>query len=436
MKLNIETTSALRRKLLIELEPDEITRELDRAYNELRRGVVLKGFRRGHAPRNLLERFFGDQVRGDVIQRLLKEYTAKALAENNFKPVVEPEIATEEANLPEALKFSAAFDLKPEIVIKDYQDLRIPEQTVEIKDEDVDAGLERIRQRQAKLKKVEGRTAVCEGDVVLAVIGAFAEGKPLSEDQGQSRLLEVSRRNLAHGIDELLIGAEAGKEISATRSYGADYEHKELAGKTVEWRATVKEIYQRELPALDDEFARDQGDCQSLAELRERVHRDLLEQASAEADARARQGLLDLILERNPFELPDSLVVREQRAMESELGATLRAGGLAEEQVAERLRIDAEDLKTRAEKRARVALMLDALAEQESITVSDDELAERLGIIMRQGAGRGRDRLTEIYSHEENREALRGSMRREKVLDHLLAHAKGTAEGAPAPSQP
>jgi trigger factor len=436
MKLNIENTSALRRKMLIEVEPDEVKRELDRAYNELRRGVVLKGFRRGHAPRNLLERFYGDQVRGDVIQRLTKEYTAKALAENDLKPVVEPEIVTEEANLPETLKFSAVFDLKPEIVIKDYQDLRVLPETVEVTDQDVDAALEQIRQRQAKLKKVEGRTAVGEGDVVLAVVEAYANGKPLSEGQQQSRLIEVSRRTLAHGVDELLVGAELGKEARATRSYAADYDHKELAGKTVEWRATVKEIYQRELPALDDEFARDQGDCQNLAELRERVHRGLVERARAQADARARQGLLDLILERNPFELPESVVVREQRAMESELGAALSAGGLAEEQVAERLRIDAEELKTRAEKRARATLVLDALAEQEGITVSDDEFADRLGAIMRQSAGRERDRLAEVYEREENRDALRGSMRREKVLDHLLARAKGETEGAGAPSQP
>ena len=120
MQVNIETPSALRRKVTIEIEQDEIKRELDQAYSELRRGVVLKGFRPGHAPRNLLERFFGDQVRGEVIQKLVREYTEKALEENSLKPIVTPEIVTEETDLNKSLKFSATFDLRPEITVKDY----------------------------------------------------------------------------------------------------------------------------------------------------------------------------------------------------------------------------------------------------------------------------------------------------------------------------
>src|ERR1700691_4410163 len=131
MNVNIEEPNSLRRKLTIEVEPDEIKSELDLAYNELKRSVVLKGFRPGHAPRNLLERFFGDQVRGDVIQKLVKEYTDKALEENSLTPVVEPEIVTEETDLKQALKFSAVFDLKPELVVKDYQELKVQTPTIE-----------------------------------------------------------------------------------------------------------------------------------------------------------------------------------------------------------------------------------------------------------------------------------------------------------------
>lgn len=435
MNVNIETSSALRRKLTIQVESDEIKRELDRAYNELRRGVVLKGFRPGHAPRNLLERFFGDQVRSDVIQRLVKEYTDKALEENNLKPVVEPEIVTEETNLPETLKFSAVFDLKPELAIKDYENLRIPEQTVVVTDKEVDDTIEGLRARQASLKKVEGRTTAEEGDIVVVSLEACEDGKPLPDTKSENRLLELSRRNLAHGLDELLIGAQVGQEARKTRTYGADYEQKELAGKTVEWRATVKEIYKRELPPLDDDFAKDQGDCQNLQELRDRVRADLIARARAEADSRAGQGLLDLILERNPLEAPESLVTREQRAIEGDLASTLRAGGIAEEQIAERVKASEEEIKTRAEKRARSALVLDALAEQEKIEAGDDELAERIGAIMRQSGGRNRDRLADFYSHEENRQALRQSLRREKVLERLLERAKSGPQPQEAPSQ-
>ncbi len=428
MQVNIETPSALRRKVTIEVEQDEIKRELDHAYNELKRGVVLKGFRPGRAPRNLLERFFGDQVRGEVIQKLVREYTEKALEENSLKPIVAPEIVTEETDLNKSLKFSATFDLKPEITVKDYEGLKVPESTVEVKEEEVDKTLQALRERQGTLKKIDDRTEVKDGDYVLAAVEGFVDDKPLSTGKTEDRLLEVSKRALAHGLDEILIGAQAGQEKRGLRTYDPDYAQKDLAGKTVEWRVNVKEIYERVLPELDDEFAKDNGSA-DLADLRSKVREDLERHAREEADARVRQGLLELAIERNPIEVPESLVHREQHAMEEELASTLRAGGLAEGEIDQRLKAAADDLKQRAEKRARTALVVDALADQEKIEVSDEELGDRVARIVTE-AGRMRDRAAEFYRQAENREGLRATMRREKALDLLLARAQRGEEGA------
>lgn len=430
MQVNIETPSALRRKVTIEVEQDEIKRELDQAYNELKRGVVLKGFRPGRAPRNLLERFFGDQVRGEVIQKLVREYTEKALEENSLKPIVTPEIVTEETDLGKSLKFSATFDLRPEIIVKDYEGLKVQESTAEVKEDEVDQMLAALRERQATLKKIEDRKQVQEGDYVLATVEGLVDDKPLSEGKAQDRLLEVSKRALAHGLDEILIGAELGQEARGTRTYEADYSQKELAGKTVEWRGNVKEIYERILPELDDEFAKDNGST-DLADLRNKVREDLERRAKSEADARVRQGLLDLVIDRNPIEIPESLVEREQQAMAEELSSTLRAGGLPPDQIDERMKTAADDLKQRAEKRARTALILDALAEQEKIEVNDEELGDRVAKIVTD-AGRARDRAADYYRHEENREVLRSTMRREKALDLLLERAQREDESASA----
>ncbi|MGH7836736.1 MAG: trigger factor, partial [Candidatus Binataceae bacterium] len=295
MNVNIETPSALRRKLTIELEPAEINSELDRSYNELRRSVQLRGFRPGHAPRPLLERFFGDQVRGDVIQKLIKEYTDKALEEHALTPIVQPEIVTEESDLKKAqLRFSAIFDLKPEIVVKDYADLKVQQATVEVSDDEVNTALERLRERHGTLKKVEGRNVVADGDFIVASFEAFDDGKPLPQTKFEDRIVRVNPGEPAHGLDEILRGAATGVELRRERSYPDDYVEKEVAGKTVEWRATVKDIYERVLPALDDEFAKDQGEFQNLDELRAAIRKDLEAQARQQADARARQGLIDL----------------------------------------------------------------------------------------------------------------------------------------------
>src|SRR5579863_404843 len=407
MNVNIESPSALRRKMTVELEPTEVNRELDRAYNELKRSVQLKGFRPGHAPRNLLERFFGDQVRGDVIQKLVREYTEKALEENSLKPVVDPEIVTEETDLAKAqFRFSATFDLKPDLVVKDYQDLKVPKAKIEVSEAEVDAALERLRERNATLKKVEERNVVNEGDFVVAAFEGFEDGKPVAGTKFEDRIVRVAKDTLARGLDEVLLGATSGTEVRKTRNYPADYAEKDVAGKTVEWRATVKDIYERNLPTLDDEFAKDQGEFQSLADLRAGVRQDLERQAGEEADGRARQGLLELIIERNPVDVPESLVAREQRSLEAEAAIALEAAGLPREAALERARQDPEESKSRAEKRARSALIVDAIADQEGVEITDDEVADRVGRIVTQSGGRQRERLADYYSHEENRAAL------------------------------
>jgi len=430
MNVNIENTSALRRKMTIEVEPDEINRELNRAYNELKRSVVLKGFRPGHAPRPLLERFFGDQVRGDVIQKLVKDYTDKALEENSLTPVIPPEIVTEETDLKKALKFSAVFDLKPELEVKDYQELKVQTPHIEVTEEEVNAELKRMRERRGVLKKVEGRTMVEENDFVVAAFEAFEDGKGIEGTKVDDRLLKVSKETLAHGLDEVILGVEAGVEVRKPRSYPADYVEKEVAGKSVEWRATVKEIYAHVIPELDAEFAKDEG-FDDLEALRAKAREVLEGRARNEANGRARQGLLDLIIERNPVELPESLVAREIRNVEHELASNFEAAGMSHEDAHARARENADDIKTRAEKRSRSALIVDAIADQENIDVTDDEVAERIGQMVTY-AGRARDQMAEHYRSEENRAALKQVMRREKTLDLLLTRAQGENANAAA----
>jgi trigger factor len=428
MNVNIETPSALRRKITIELEPDEIKRELDRAYNQLRRSVQLKGFRPGRAPRNLLERFFGDQVRGDVIQKLQKEYTDKALEENDLRPVVEPEVVTEESDLRKPqVRFTATFDLKPQIEIKDYQDLKVPKARVEVTEEQVGQALERLRERNGTLHKVE-RRIVQPGDFVLASFEAFEGDKPLPDSKFEERMVRVSSEELRHGLDELIAGTELGTETRKHRSYPTDYYERDLAGKTLEWRIKANDIYERVLPNLDDEFAKDQGEYQSLAELRDAMRLELERRAGEEADAHARQGLLDLIMERNPIEVPESLVAREQRNLELEAAAALESLGMSREAALARARQEPDDLKARAEKRARSGLIVDAIAAQENVEVTADDIAERIATLVTQSSGHQRERLADFYKHQGNRDALGQVMRREKTLDRLLSRAKAVDE--------
>jgi len=423
MNINVESSSPLRRKVTIELDQDEIGQELDRSYSQLKRSVHLKGFRPGHAPRQMLERLFGDQVRAEVIQKLIKESTEKALQEHHLTPVAEPEIVTEETDLKKALRFAAVFDIKPEIVVKDYENLKVPRHEVTVTEEQVDAALQRLRERLASLKKVEDRTRVEPGDFVIAELEAVADGATIPGSKLESKLMEVSDKAIAHGLHEVLSGAEVGVGGSSRRSYPADYPEKDLAGKDVEWRYKVSEIFRRVLPNLDDEFAKDQGEFQSLADLRHKLNHDLLAQAREEADARVREGLLDIVVERNPVEIPQSLIERELHAMEAQFAGALQLRGMPAEQAMEAAHKNHDEFKPEAEKRARRGLILDTLAEQEQVEVSDEEVAERIAALVTR-AGRERERAADFYKNEDNRAAMRQTMRREKVLNLLLERAQ------------
>jgi trigger factor len=264
---------------------------------------------------------------------------------------------------------------------------------------------------------------VAENDFVVAAFEAFEDDKAIAGTKVDDRLLKVSKETLAHGLDEVLIGAEAGTEVRKPRSYPADYVEKEVAGKSVEWRATVKELYNHVIPELDAEFAKDEG-FDDLEALRAKAREVLEGRARNEANGRARQGLLDLIIERNPVDLPESLVARETRNVEHELASNYEAAGMSHEDAHARARENADDIKARAEKRSRSALIVDAIADQENIDVTDDEVAERIGQMVTY-AGRARDQMAEHYRSEENRAALKQVMRREKTLDRLLERAQG-----------
>ena len=289
-------------------------------------------------------------------------------------------------------------------------------------EQEVNAALENLRQRLAPLKKVTDRNVVESGDLVIAELEGFDEGKAIPGSKTEPRLLEVSDQTLAHGLHEVLIGAEVGTPVHKVRSYGAEYKEPGLAGKSVEWRAVVKEIFRRELPALDDEFAKDHGECQTLEELRAKLRERLLEHAREQADARVRQGLLDLVIERNPIEIPESLVARERQAMEAEMAAMLEAGGMAREEALERARQNRDELGPRAEKRARGGLIVNALAEQERVEISDDEVAKRVARQVTQSGER--ERAARFYAEPENLAALKRSMLREKTLRLLLDRAQ------------
>jgi trigger factor len=288
---------------------------------------------------------------------------------------------------------------------------------VEVEEHEVEAVLRRLQEAMAQVRPVQDRDVVQSGDVAVLDYQGFVDGRPLAGLRAESRAVEVGRGEVLPQLEERLIGLTKGSTTEIAVRYPEEGVRADLAGRWVTFRVTVKEIGVKELAALDDEFAKDHGECETLAQLRERVRADLLAAARRREEERVRDELLGRLVERNPVEVPASLVERRFERMLVELGVA--AEGRRPE-LPEELR---RELMERARRQVHGMLVLEALARQEGLSVEESEVGERIASI----AGAAGERAAQVqawYRQEENREGLRAHLLREKALALVVDRAK------------
>ncbi len=423
MKVQVEEISPTRRKLQIEIPAERVASEFERAYREIARRASIPGFRRGRAPRGVIERHFGDAIRSDVMTNLVREGFASALEDTKLNIVSQPELDVGELDRNDALRFSATVETMPPIPEVRLDGIAITRPRVAIRDEDVDKVLEQIRLRHAELVPIEDRTELARGDFATVSIAVEHEDKPIPQLSVESATVEVAGGQLPQAIDERLALARVGETftVEAPPPEGAPAE---LADRQLRYTVTVKSLAERRLPALDDEFAKDHGDCETLAELKGKIREQLEREATRRADAVAREAVVDEIIRRAPIDVPESLVERRMDGLLAEFKLELQARGL-QLSSHEHEKEAREKMRPRAEREVRRDLLLDAIAKQLGIEVSDEELAEQIGRIVA-SSGRHAEHLREHYAHEHARDALRTEMVRSRTLERLLASADVT----------
>lgn len=429
MQTTVEDLSPVKKKLGVALPPEEFRAELDQAYRGLQLRARIKGFRPGKVPRPVLERYYGEQVQSEVVGKLIQESFARALAEHRLQAVARPEIVTEEIRPENGLRYSATFEVRPEFEVAGADGLEVARTVEPVTDDAIDHQLERLRESLAHMVPLSGRETIEAGDLVEIGYTGVADGRVVQGASVKSRVIEIGAQVFPPPVEERLIGRRRGESLHVDVAYPATHHHREIAGKTVTFRIEVKEIGAKELPVLDDEFAKDHGECGSLAELRERIRRDLGAVAEREADERVRSALVAQLTARNPVAVPEALVERRFEAMERELGLHgARASGDAElDAKIERVRAE---LVERARASVHAALVLDRLAVQQGLEVADREIDERIAAIVH-AAPRERERLAELYRSPDARHEVGERLAQEKALQWLVAHARvtpGTAQ--------
>jgi len=420
--------SSTKRELQIEIPVADVNRQTDALIQKYQKVARIPGFRRGHVPASIIRQRFSEEIKTDMVEALIPRYFRQEAERLSLHPVSQPRVTDLHLHDGEPLRFKAAFEVLPEIKLQGYKELRANKPEIAVSDTDVEQAISDLRERQAAFNPVEGRS-LADGDfaqVSLDGIPKAADG-PESGQKKEGKqpvhmdevLVEIAGKNTMPEFTEHLRGAVPGDERTFDVSYPEDTQDKRLAGKTFTYTVKVQAIKQKSLPEMNDEFAKTLGEFQTVDDIRKVIREQIESERKHEAEHAAKEKLVGELIQRNDFEVPDSLVdqqidIRLERGLRA-----LAAQGLTAEQMKkmdlQRLRVGQRD---QAIHDVKAALLLERVAEEENVQVSDEELNHELEALARQSKQTSeavRARLT----RDGGLDRIRTRIRNEKTLDFL-----------------
>lgn len=411
--------------LSVEVPEDQVQSSIERAYHRLAPRVKIAGFRPGKAPRPMVERQLGwPAIRQEALDLLLPTAYNAALDETGLDPIDVPRVEVEQFDRGQPFRFRATVSIKPEVTLRDYGDIRVPRPKTEVADHEVEETLERLRGRFAELHAVE--RPVQRGDFLAIDLHLMQDGAVLVGKSQTDAQVEVDPERLLAGLAEGLTGQAVGETRDIHLALPADYPERDLAGSTVTFRVTVKSIKERRLPPLDDDFARQVGDAQTLDELRQSVREDLKNAAARADETRFENDVLKALNERVEVELPEALVEREVNRDVRELELRLQEQGVRIDRYLEYTKTSLDVLRAerrpQAGQKVRLELALETVAEREGLTVGDAEVDQAVQRALAEDQQLAR-RAEDLRTADPVREYFRHQLLMRRTIDHLSSIA-------------
>jgi len=422
MKAVVEDITTVKKKINIEIEPDSVTKEMDKAVADLAKKAKIPGFRPGKAPKSVVEKHYGDEVRSEVIQRLIMESYMRALQEHQISPVDTPAIDNVSTLVKGSpLSFSATVEVRPNIELGTYNGIDVQEQNIAVTDDELNQTIDRLREMYAQLEVVEGRPLE-NNDTAIIDFEGFRDKKPIDGAKASDYMLTLGSNSLIPGFEGQLVGMNRGETREINVTFPVDYNNKELGGKDASFTILLKEIKKKVLPELNDEFAKDLGDHKSVDELKEGVRKDIEIRKRNEQSSAQREQILSKLVESHSFDVPPGMVDRELQSMARQQAQRMARRGVDVIKSFDIAKFREEN-KALAEKRVKGLLLLDVIADKEKVEVSDEEVSSALTTM----AGRSDQTVDSIKKYYESLdgglENLRSSLIQEKTLGLLLSRA-------------
>ncbi len=430
MKASWEKTDKNEGVLTVEVDEEQVAKALDQAFRKVVKKVNVPGFRKGKVPRPIFEKRFGVEVLyEDALDILLPTAYADAVKETGIEVVDQPDIDIKQLEKGKPFIFTAKVTVKPEVELGEYKGLEVPAKDFSVKPEDIEEELKRMQKRQEVLEAVEEGT-VEEGDQVIIDFEGSIDGEPFEGGSATGHTLRIGSGQFIPGFEEQLIGMAPAEEKEIDVRFPDEYHAKELAGKEAVFKVKVHEIKRPHLPELDDEFAQDVSEFDTLDELKKDIENKLKEKAKEEEERHIRDSLVELATKNATIELPPVMIEHEIDHMLEHFAQQLRFQGITLEQYEaftgqsrEALR---EQFKEDAEKQVRTSLVLEAISKKENIQVEEEEIEAELKKMAEQ-MQRDVDEIREILEKQGNLASIENQIRINKTIDLLVSHSKNAA---------
>lgn len=407
------------RELTLDIEAEEVSKAYRRTVAGYKKYAKLPGFRPGKVPETVLRRRFAEDIRKDVLESLLPERFNKAVVELNVKVVGQPQVKELTVDDGQPLHVKAAFEYVPEFSVEGYTEVTVEKPAATVTDEEFEREIEQLRESRSTIEPVEEERALVDGDWAQINYSGVLEGEeaPLA---GEDALVEVGGKETVEAFTNALRGAKVGQQLKIEVGYPDDYVEAKLAGKTVAYEVEIKAIKKRVVPELDDEFAKELGNYESLADLREKVREHMTSRKSYSVQNETRERLSAALAERFSFAVPEVLV-QEQIDLRLERGLrALAAQGMGAEQMR---KLDFVRLRTAQREGAttdvKVNLILDRIADEEKVTVAEEDVERELQMAALQ-TREPIEQLRERLANEGGMARIQEQLRREKTAVLLV----------------
>jgi trigger factor len=385
MSLQVEKLEGNMAKLTIEASAEDFEAAIEKAYQKNKNKLSVPGFRKGKVPRKMIEQMYGKEIFfEDAANFVIPSAYAKAVDECTEEIVSQPTIDVVQAEAGKPFIFTAEVALKPEVTLGKYKGVEVEKADTTVTDEEVDAAIDQERENNARTITVEDR-AVKDGDMTVLDFEGFVDGVAFEGGKGENYPLTIGSNTFIPGFEDQLIGAELNKEVDVNVTFPEDYQQESLAGKPALFKCTVKEIKEKELPELDDEFASEVSEFETLAEYKEDVKKNLVSKKEKDAKNEKEDKVIEAIIADAKMDIPEAMLTTQQRQMADDFAQRIQMQGISIDQYFQFTGLTKEafleQLKPQAEKRIKTRLVLEAVAKAENIEASEEEYNDELKVM-------------------------------------------------------